>query len=60
MSEAPAPARKSRIIPFVDDEELVDWDFHLAKLPSPVERGSFVADLVPRVAIRMVEEQVEG
>ena len=56
MSEAPAPARKSRIIPFVDDEELVDWDFHLAKLPPPVERGSFVADLVPRVAIRMVEE----
>ena len=59
MSEAPAPAKKSRIVPFVDDEELVDWDFRLDKLPPAAERGSFVAHLVPRAAIRISDELSE-
>lgn len=50
MSEGVAPARTSRIIPFVDDDELVDWDCHLDELPPAKERGVIVAELVRRPA----------
>ena len=46
MSEDPAPAKKSRIVPFVDDEELVVWDEYF-ELPPAREKGTILVNLVP-------------
>jgi hypothetical protein len=50
MAPGTVPARTSRIIPFVDEAESLDWDYCLDKLPPPLAEGSIVVELTRKAA----------
>ena len=47
INAAVVPAKTLRIVPFVEDEDLIDWDLSLDHLPPPTACGTITVDLVP-------------
>ena len=48
MAPGTVPARISHIVPFVDDDEFLDWDCCLDSLPPPIAQGTITVELTPK------------
>ena len=45
---ATAPAKTTRVVPVMDEDDSLDWDCYLDKLPPPIAQGMIAVELSPR------------